>query len=179
MFAYAPRCMAPTKPAPTTPTLSVLRGDHTQRALSSHAIHPNSLDERGSVFPSSRSRSHTPAFRRRLDLLQAFAQPLRLLPVHAEGTGVGRAPFLERSFHLLGGWATRERPDLHEAYRVQGTGDLVRAQIEGLPDDALRGPINEVGRDPTRSDRKSTRLNSSHANISYAVFCLKKKKIKK
>src|SRR3712207_8684123 len=28
-----------------------------------------------------------------------------------------------------------------------------------------------------RADRKSTRLNSSHANISYAVFCLKKKKI--
>src|SRR3712207_8846240 len=28
-------------------------------------------------------------------------------------------------------------------------------------------------------DRKSTRLNSSHANISYAVFCLKKKKQKK
>src|SRR3712207_8759518 len=27
-----------------------------------------------------------------------------------------------------------------------------------------------------RRDRKSTRLNSSHANISYAVFCLKKKK---
>src|SRR3712207_8075395 len=32
-------------------------------------------------------------------------------------------------------------------------------------------------RDPlwARADRKSTRLNSSHANISYAVFCLKKK----
>src|SRR3712207_8895629 len=29
------------------------------------------------------------------------------------------------------------------------------------------------------SDRKSTRLNSSHANISYAVFCLKKKKNKR
>src|SRR5947209_16729759 len=28
---------------------------------------------------------------------------------------------------------------------------------------------------PPRLDRKSTRLNSSHANISYAVFCLKKK----
>src|SRR3712207_8641799 len=28
----------------------------------------------------------------------------------------------------------------------------------------------------TAEDRKSTRLNSSHANISYAVFCLKKKK---
>src|SRR3712207_8451663 len=31
-------------------------------------------------------------------------------------------------------------------------------------------------REPTPGDRKSTRLNSSHANISYAVFCLKKKK---
>src|SRR5215217_9287037 len=31
---------------------------------------------------------------------------------------------------------------------------------------------------PHRVDRKSTRLNSSHANISYAVFCLKKKKKK-
>src|SRR3712207_5254399 len=31
---------------------------------------------------------------------------------------------------------------------------------------------------PQVEDRKSTRLNSSHANISYAVFCLKKKTIK-
>src|SRR3712207_7494853 len=40
-------------------------------------------------------------------------------------------------------------------------------------------PTNEgiVLRNPIR-DRKSTRLNSSHANISYAVFCLKKKKPK-
>src|SRR3712207_8602800 len=30
---------------------------------------------------------------------------------------------------------------------------------------------------PVTEDRKSTRLNSSHANISYAVFCLKKKKL--
>src|SRR3712207_7328062 len=32
------------------------------------------------------------------------------------------------------------------------------------------------GQKPPVEDRKSTRLNSSHANISYAVFCLKKKK---
>src|SRR3712207_8449948 len=31
------------------------------------------------------------------------------------------------------------------------------------------------GKSPADGDRKSTRLNSSHANISYAVFCLKKK----
>src|SRR3712207_8604684 len=42
----------------------------------------------------------------------------------------------------------------------------------------------DVGSEPTgpekmsEVDRKSTRLNSSHANISYAVFCLKKKKNK-
>src|SRR3712207_8525737 len=37
----------------------------------------------------------------------------------------------------------------------------------------------QLGRGPQDQDpdRKSTRLNSSHANISYAVFCLKKKKI--
>src|SRR5258707_11140827 len=37
-----------------------------------------------------------------------------------------------------------------------------------------RSPHTSAPRPP--SDRKSTRLNSSHANISYAVFCLKKKK---
>src|SRR2546427_7546649 len=37
-----------------------------------------------------------------------------------------------------------------------------------------------LGVDPQRKpDRKSTRLNSSHSQISYAVFCLKKKKINK
>src|SRR2546430_8502836 len=35
----------------------------------------------------------------------------------------------------------------------------------------------QPGRAPARVDRKSTRLNSSHSQISYAVFCLKKKKI--
>src|SRR3712207_7812524 len=37
----------------------------------------------------------------------------------------------------------------------------------------------EHDRNRLRLDRKSTRLNSSHANISYAVFCLKKKKTNK
>src|SRR5258707_11435432 len=41
------------------------------------------------------------------------------------------------------------------------------------------GQQNPVLGEGERSDRKSTRLNSSHANISYAVFCLKKKKKKK
>src|SRR3712207_7638913 len=42
-------------------------------------------------------------------------------------------------------------------------------RITDLPDDSA----DELADQP---DRKSTRLNSSHANISYAVFCFKKKK---
>src|SRR3712207_8458501 len=40
-----------------------------------------------------------------------------------------------------------------------------------------RGSGHAAGRRPGGQDRKSTRLNSSHANISYAVFCLKKKAV--
>src|SRR5438445_6733494 len=45
------------------------------------------------------------------------------------------------------------------------------------PPGRSRGALQAGAVDPGEvSDRKSTRLNSSHANISYAVFCLKKKK---
>src|SRR3712207_7540775 len=49
--------------------------------------------------------------------------------------------------------------------------DVVAVTLDqpGSPRGGLRPVVNLV-------DRKSTRLNSSHANISYAVFCLKKKK---
>src|SRR3712207_8065928 len=42
--------------------------------------------------------------------------------------------------------------------------------------DAAADHRDDPRRQGPRQDRKSTRLNSSHANISYAVFCLKKKK---
>src|SRR3712207_8890039 len=41
-----------------------------------------------------------------------------------------------------------------------------------------RGSSGPLDAPEPEADRKSTRLNSSHANISYAVFCLKKKKLK-
>src|SRR2546430_12833348 len=43
---------------------------------------------------------------------------------------------------------------------------------------SVYSPAPMIGLSPTRPgiDRKSTRLNSSHSQISYAVFCLKKKK---
>src|SRR3712207_8375039 len=70
---------------------------------------------------------------------------------------------------------------------VGGEGRLeaaARVRTPGFSDgahaDALRArqlSLNlEQPLGPLRLDRKSTRLNSSHANISYAVFCLKKNK---
>src|SRR3712207_7303241 len=59
----------------------------------------------------------------------------------------------------------RSRP-LH----VRRSGVLLRGRVR--PQDRGAAAHPEGGHE----DRKSTRLNSSHANISYAVFCLKKKK---
>src|SRR3712207_6989275 len=50
--------------------------------------------------------------------------------------------------------------------------DEHRSRITPLPDQLGL----QIVADLSGLDRKSTRLNSSHANISYAVFCLKKKK---
>src|SRR3712207_8469498 len=58
---------------------------------------------------------------------------------------------------------------------VDRLAQAVAAHVAGGYDDddaATRQLIDELHE---RVDRKSTRLNSSHANISYAVFCLKKK----
>src|SRR3712207_6917780 len=78
---------------------------------------------------------------------------------------------------------------LFRSYPVLGdrvcvvNGDLVIGGVSMLDSEVVvvEGDI-QVGQDqlvldelPDDPDRKSTRLNSSHANISYAVFCLKKK----
>src|SRR5258707_8789685 len=49
------------------------------------------------------------------------------------------------------------------------------AHVRGLPPDGWRSRSARLHPRLHHADRKSTRLNSSHANISYAVFCLKKK----
>src|SRR3712207_7147622 len=57
-----------------------------------------------------------------------------------------------------------------------GLDALARGQCQRNQLDAVRAARPEGDDGGVRRDRKSTRLNSSHANISYAVFCLKKKK---
>src|SRR3712207_8652220 len=54
-----------------------------------------------------------------------------------------------------------------------GAGDILGRDVRPRP-----GPVvhdQRLSELAAQRDRKSTRLNSSHANISYAVFCLKKK----
>src|SRR3712207_8892354 len=51
--------------------------------------------------------------------------------------------------------------------------ELALQRHEHAPVDV--GKLDDLRVGDLRQDRKSTRLNSSHANISYAVFCLKKK----
>src|SRR3712207_7570316 len=60
--------------------------------------------------------------------------------------------------------------------RLQPRERLLVALLERSRRRRRRGPAARLLRPLPRGDRKSTRLNSSHANISYAVFCLKKKK---
>src|SRR2546427_4919383 len=79
---------------------------------------------------------------------------------------------------------------LHDALPISHAGGAERLQIgrphvrrgeRELLEETERGPDLGIDRrgapiSQHRLDRKSTRLNSSHSQISYAVFCLKKKK---
>src|SRR2546430_7817628 len=73
-------------------------------------------------------------------------------------------------------YTTLFRSPVHEC-RVPGPALLVADLARGVPAWAVDQPDREIGHARSvRADRKSTRLNSSHSQISYAVFCLKKKK---
>src|SRR3712207_1723302 len=73
------------------------------------------------------------------------------------------------SVSLAGFWARRAKQILPAALVVlAAVAVATKATVPETQWDQFFGEIT--------ADRKSTRLNSSHANISYAVFCLKKKK---
>src|SRR5438034_6555144 len=72
---------------------------------------------------------------------------------------------------------------LHDALPISSrrTGKIVKsseAAMTGIDARKINAATKEVTPSGKRRDRKSTRLNSSHTVISYAVFCLKKKKKK-
>src|SRR5699024_11350648 len=81
---------------------------------------------------------------------------------HAHQLGQLRGGHQHR--HAVLGQAGQQTVDLRSRAHVDTTGGFVEQQQAGIAEQVA-------------GDRKSTRLNSSHVSISYAVFCLKKKKI--
>src|SRR3712207_7094704 len=71
---------------------------------------------------------------------------------------------------VVGEWAAANARSVPVGTRVPLDGPTAAARI------FRSGKPERVEDYDSMEDRKSTRLNSSHANISYAVFCLKKKK---
>src|SRR3712207_8877859 len=74
----------------------------------------------------------------------------------------------------VGAGVRRLDPVVGVELALEVLGDLVAVDV-GRVLDVVLGVGNGHPVTRRRRDRKSTRLNSSHANISYAVFCLKKK----
>src|SRR5947209_11211126 len=78
-------------------------------------------------------------------------------------------------------WVTLNRPDVHNAFNARMQQELRNVWRSLRRNDDVRCIVLTGAGDKAfttgidRTDRKSTRLNSSHANNSYAVFCLKKK----
>src|SRR5207248_9539797 len=94
--------------------------------------------------------------------------------------------FTSHSHHRnLHSFPTRRSSDLTSGRaNAASQGDSFRPEFDNIRVDTvangviLRGPVYDIigaGQDYTIGDRKSTRLNSSHRTISYAVFCLKKR----
>src|SRR3712207_7833395 len=79
-------------------------------------------------------------------------------------------------------YTTLFRSDAEREVVGEAAEDRDRAVVARVRADEVDGPgghpaaDQDDGEQGEGEDRKSTRLNSSHANISYAVFCLKKKK---
>src|SRR2546430_13678891 len=65
---------------------------------------------------------------------------------------------------------------LHDALPISSTAILNARAIRFGSDAIAIAVFTRTASAPISIDRKSTRLNSSHSQISYAVFCLKKKK---
>src|SRR3712207_7008701 len=73
-------------------------------------------------------------------------------------------------------YTTLFRSDQPEDAQRLAVAEWIERELERIDREAPPDPGRITAR--RLKDRKSTRLNSSHANISYAVFCLKKKKHK-
>src|SRR3989454_8865553 len=147
---------------------------------------------RSTLFPyTTLFRSHAVRQRRR-----ARGERRRHLPelehrrrrqrLHADrrvrgGRNRGREPVLQHHGAVMRSSELDARRELAREFRIEGLLQRPPGPIIYLARDAEERPLAlkvapRVDGGPEDRDRKSTRLNSSHLVISYAVFCLKKKR---
>src|SRR5690348_5093964 len=91
---------------------------------------------------------------------------------------MGHLGLTPQSVHALGGHRVQGRDDKSAARLKDDAKALEDAGAFAIVLELVPAPLaGDISKSLTIPDRKSTRLNSSHPSISYAVFCLKKKKI--
>src|SRR5215469_16633505 len=143
---------------------------------------PSSPRTHASSAFSGRSEEHTCELQSRRDLVCRLllekkksvvrSDDIRLDPRYGKNAphhGMPKCHLLVVCFYCYG-----DHRDLH-SFPTRRSSDLRRRAVHLLR--RVEHAQRQVGEDgPRRQDRKSTRLNSSHVEISYAVFCLKKKK---
>src|SRR5690606_1285099 len=133
---------------------SARQGDEGRRRRLTHGLHDSAMTTRSAeeVGPVRREGIDQPAGFQRLDAVDEVGR-------HDEGVAL-----IERFGPAVDGYLEAAFDDiarLHMRVRMQRADRAFR-----------KGELDHH----QRIDRKSTRLNSSHVKISYAVFCLKKKK---
>src|SRR2546430_8873807 len=151
------------QPPFTGPTVeSVVRQHLTVEPRPVSQLRPAVPSEIAALLARALAKNPADRFNPAAQFVEALSRPGRALPEAAQSP---------RSIAVLPFASMSADPD--DEYFADGiTEEIINAlsQIEGFPVAARTSSFAFKGK-----DRKSTRLNSSHSQISYAVFCLKKK----
>src|SRR5690606_27288400 len=157
----------PSAPVDATPRISSTR---RRQASASGSSRGSGAGRATHTRSTSRSRSASGSSPIPATVLIRFrsvsvsSTPMRASATNTSSTGDRRLEWAPMSAALLG-------------VEPHGLQPVLRELAGGPhPDEDVDRLLLGVDVDPAQQDRKSTRLNSSHVKISYAVFCLKKKK---
>src|SRR2546430_8270776 len=88
-------------------------------------------------------------------------------PVLIGEPGVGKTAIVEGLAQLIAGGQCPDALKDHRVLSLDMAAVIAGTKYRGQFEERLKAVINEIA----QKDRKSTRLNSSHSQISYAVFC--------
>src|SRR5438128_3016910 len=115
--------------------------------------------------------------------LQAFAHALDVGPAHLrkerQRDGLPRDALRDREHALAESLVAEQRGEVDRFVGDAGADAFLMHRVHERLAGAAQRLQRQQHREHVHGDRKSTRLNSSHGSISYAVFCLKKKNKRK